>query len=156
LNYSWITDRLYIGTTPGVRDYDLLRALGVRLVLNMRFEHRPTPDAHDPPIKTLWLPVFDTPFIPIPVHVLWHGVRAALHTMAEGGAVYAHCAGGVHRGPAQAAAILIAQGHTPDSAIQLIKQHRPTANPEVWYIRRQILRFAKSLEALRLKDHHGI
>ena len=41
MDFSKITDDLFIGTTPFVRDYNHLRELGVRLVINMRFTHYP-------------------------------------------------------------------------------------------------------------------
>jgi hypothetical protein len=40
------------------------------------------------------------------------------------------------------AAILIALEYDPDEAIELIKVKRPIADPDVFYIRRRILRFA--------------
>ena len=40
MNFSQITDDLFIGTTPLASDYDGLRQLGIRLIINMRFlEH---------------------------------------------------------------------------------------------------------------------
>jgi hypothetical protein len=41
------------------------------------------------------------------------------------------------------AAILIALGHGPQEAIQLIRQRRKTADPDAWYIRQRIYRFAE-------------
>jgi protein tyrosine phosphatase (PTP) superfamily phosphohydrolase (DUF442 family) len=38
MDFSAITDDLFIGTTPSVSDYDHLRELGVRLAINMRVE----------------------------------------------------------------------------------------------------------------------
>jgi len=141
MDFSKITDSLYIGTTPRSEDYDILRQLGFDLVINMRIEQRPQPDPHVPPLLVLWLPVFDTPLLPIPVRALVKGVIAALKTISDGGKVYVHCAAGVHRGAAMGAAILIAQGYSFDKAIQLIKAGRNNADPEVWYIRRSIQRF---------------
>ena len=40
MNFSQITDDLFIGTTPRRKDYDVLRGLGVRLVINMRLHAR--------------------------------------------------------------------------------------------------------------------
>ena len=40
------------------------------------------------------------------------------------------------------AAILIAQGHEAESAMQLIKSKRAIADPHAFYIRSQILKFA--------------
>jgi protein tyrosine phosphatase (PTP) superfamily phosphohydrolase (DUF442 family) len=144
VNYSQITDQLFVGTTPRPEDYPLLRDLGVRLVINMRVERRPCPDPNHPPLPVLWLPTFDTPLVPIPIHTLHRGVSAALRILKEGGAVYAHCAAGVHRSVAMATAILIATGYPLEEAIQLIRKQRSIADPTTWYIRRRIERFAAS------------
>ncbi len=142
MNFSSITDTLFVGSTPNTQDYDALRELGVHLVLNMRQERRPRRDLHNPPMPTLWLPTFDSPLLPIPIRALHKGVKAALATLSQGGKVYAHCAAGVHRGVAMGAAILIAQGYTAESAMQLLTERRLIADPNIWYIRRRILRFA--------------
>jgi protein tyrosine phosphatase (PTP) superfamily phosphohydrolase (DUF442 family) len=142
MDFSRISDDLFIGTTPAVSDYDRLRQLGVRLVINMRWEHRLRPDPQQPPLDFLWLRTIDSPFFPIPIRALLHGAQTGLEAIRAGGKVYAHCAGGRHRGVAMGAAILIAQGHDPQSAMQLIKSRRPFADPYVFYIRNRILRFA--------------
>ncbi len=98
MDFSTITDDLFIGTTPSVSDYDYLRELGVQLVINMRIEHRPRPDPHNPPLSLLWLPTFDSPFFPIPIRKLFQGATTALQTIRDGSKVYVHCAGGRHRG----------------------------------------------------------
>ena len=146
MEYSKITDDLFIGDTPSTRDYDHLRDLGVRLVINMRFEHGPAPDAGLPHLDFLWLRTFDNPCLPIPIRALQRGAHAALETIRSGGKVYAHCARGRHRGVAMGAAVLIAQGHSPAEAMRLIKARRPDADPGVFYIRSRILRFARRLE----------
>jgi protein tyrosine phosphatase (PTP) superfamily phosphohydrolase (DUF442 family) len=143
VNYSEITENLWIGTTPGGNDYDLLRQHGVRLVINMRFGHRPSPDFGEPHLDNLWLRTFDSPILPIPVRDLMRGVRAALEVIGDGGKVYAHCARGVHRSVAMGAAILIAQGLSPESAMSLIKMRRSVADPYIFYIRRRIKLFAR-------------
>lgn len=143
MDFSQITDSLYIGTTPRSDDYSLLRQLGVSLIINMRIERRPYADDHNFPILVLWLPSIDSPLFPIPVRLLQKGARAALETIQQGGKVYTHCAKGIHRGVAMGAAILIALGHSPDEAMQLITERRIVADPYVWYIRRRIHLFAK-------------
>jgi protein tyrosine phosphatase (PTP) superfamily phosphohydrolase (DUF442 family) len=143
VDFSVITDYLVIGTTPRTEAYHILRAMGVKLVINMRWERRPYPDIHEKPIPALWLPTFDSPFIPVPVHVLERGVRAALPVIDEGGSVYVHCQQGRHRGVAMGSAVLIAKGQTLEEAMNLIKGRRPVADPGIWYIRRQIMRFAE-------------
>ena len=142
-NFSNITDDLFIGTTPLVTDYNGLRELGIKLVINMRLMHGPFPDEHPEPIKLLWLRTFDSPFFPIPVYKLIRGARAALETIQAGGKVYVHCAGGRHRGVAMGSCVLIAQGYEPETAMKLIAERREVADPDIYYIRSQILKFAK-------------
>jgi len=143
MDFSTITDHLFIGTTPAVDDYPRLRGLGVGLVINMRFEHRPAPDLHHEPLNFLWLRTIDSPFFPIPIQKLFRGAQAALETIRGGGRVYAHCAGGRHRAVAMGAAILIAQGYDPHAAMKLITERRPIADPFAFYIRPRILKFAR-------------
>ena len=147
MNFSTITDDLFIGSMPSVHHYDQLRELGVRLVINMRFSLAPHPDPHEVPIRTLWLRSLDSPFFPISVHKLMQGAQAALETIRDGGKVYAHCAYGRHRGVAMGACILIAQGMKPLEAMTLIKERRSVADPFAFYIRPRILKFAREWRA---------
>ena len=142
-NFSNITDDLFIGTTPLASDYDGLRELGIRLVINMRLLHGPFPDPHHTPIQLLWLRTIDSPFFPIPISKLMTGAKAALETIQSGGRVYVHCAGGRHRGVAMGSCILIAQGYGAEEAMQLISRRRSFADPQIYYIRARILRFAQ-------------
>ncbi len=144
MDFTEITDQLYIGRTPRAEDYNTLRDLGVGLVINMRFERRPARDRHHPALPALWLPTFDSPLIRIPVHALMLGVQVAQPVLNKGGKVYTHCAGGAHRGVAMGAAILISRGYSAAQAMALIKQRRPGADPYIWYIRRQIERFEEA------------
>ena len=143
MNFSQITDDLFIGNMPSLNDYDRLRELGVRLVINMRFTSGPKPDLHHQPISTLWLRSIDSPFFPLSIHKLMRGARAALETIRDGGRVYTHCAYGRHRGVAMGACILIAQGHDPHAAMELIAARRSVADPFAFHIRPRILKFAR-------------
>ncbi len=148
MNFSEITNDLFIGTTPSSADYDGLRELGVRLVINMRMERAPHYDPHPTPMKRLWLPTFDSPLIWIPIRSLMRGVRTALEVIQTGGKVYTHCAHGIHRGVTMGACILIAQGYDPLAAMNLIKEKRPQADPYAFYIRPRILKFAQEWQKL--------
>ena len=147
MDFSPITNDLFIGRTPSTVDYNYLRELGVKLVINMRVEYRPRRDLYHDPIRFLWLPTFDSPLIPISIKALQRGVKSALDTINDGGKVYAHCAGGVHRAVTMGACILIAQGHDPHAAMGLIKEKRPQADPFAFYIRPRILKFAAQWQA---------
>jgi protein tyrosine phosphatase (PTP) superfamily phosphohydrolase (DUF442 family) len=140
MDYSKINEYLYTGKTPYRNDYALLQELGIDLIINMRFERRPPRNA---PIRTMWLPSADHPFIWIPIRLLERGVEAANQVINQGRKVYTHCHGGVHRAVAMACCILIAQGFSPEEAMTLVKTGRKKADPDIWYIRRQIMGFAK-------------
>jgi protein tyrosine phosphatase (PTP) superfamily phosphohydrolase (DUF442 family) len=140
--FSNITDDLFIGITPLVRDYDGLRELGIRLIINMRLTRGPYPDPHHTPIHLLWLRTMDSPFFPIPIAKLMIGAKAALETIEAGGKVYVHCAGGRHRGVAMGSCILIAQGYEPETAMRLVSARRLVADPNAYYIRSRIMQFA--------------
>ncbi|GAB4488929.1 MAG: hypothetical protein Fur0016_20250 [Anaerolineales bacterium] len=143
MDFSQITEDLFIGPMPTAADYDLLHSLGVRLVLNMRFARRLPPGLLHPPMEVLWLRSLDNPLFPIPLKLLMQGTHAALVTISGGGKVYTHCAYGRHRSVAMGAAILIAQGYAPQRAMTLIKQKRLQADPDAFYIRSRIMAFAK-------------
>ncbi len=155
MNFSQITDHLFIGTTPAPEDYELLHSLGVRLVINMRIERPPFPDPHDPPMPVLWIPTFDSPFLPIPIRSLHRGAMAAIKVMENDGCVYTHCAAGVHRGVAVGASILIALGYTAEDAMRLIKERREVSDPHTWYIKRRILQFADQWKRQRLEQQRA-
>ena len=141
--FSSITDDLFIGITPLAGDYNGLRELGIRLIINMRLVHGPFPDTHHTPIQLLWLRTFDSPLFPIPIPKLMTGAQAALETIRMGGKVYVHCAGGRHRGVAMGSCVLVAQGYDPNAAMDLIKARRAVADPRIYYIRLRILSFAR-------------
>jgi protein tyrosine phosphatase (PTP) superfamily phosphohydrolase (DUF442 family) len=142
MDYSKITDGLYIGTPPKTEDYATLRKLGVDLVINMRIGLPPKRDLHSSPMRSIWLPAIDSPVFPIPMRFLKTGVKEALKVIENGGSVYAHCSKGRHRGPAMGACILIAQGMPFEKAMELIKQQRSVSDLQMWYIRRRIMKFA--------------
>ncbi len=143
MNYSPITENLIVGTSPARRDFDLLRELGVTLVINMRWMPGPKPPPDDPGLRYIRFRTFDNPFLPIPLRALVQGVQLALEEIKSGGKVYTHCAKGRHRSVAMAAAILIAQGRPLEEAMLLIKQQRPVADPNAFHIRRRIELFAQ-------------
>ncbi len=137
---SQITDSLYISAWPRGEHAGEIRALGVRLVLSMHWR-RPSRTVGHPPVRLLWLPTVDTPLTPMPMFQLRRGVDAALPVVRQGGKVLVHCKAGVHRSVAMACCVLIGLGCTAGEAMRLVKERRAVADPEVWYIRRRILKF---------------
>ena len=143
MNPSLITPHLFVGGMPERGDYAQLHAQNIRLVLNMRFLKRLPEGEPEPPMPVLWLRALDSPLTPIPTGLLEQGVYAALPVIEAGGAVLSHCAYGRHRSVALAAAILIAQGYTAKDAMRLIKEKRPNADPDLYYIRWRIEAFER-------------
>lgn len=141
MDYSQITEYLYIAAKPKGADAAAIRELGVRLVISMVAHRRPAAEFDEPPLKTLWLRTFDFFLLPIPVHLLEQGVLAALPVIDEGHRVLVFCQGGRHRSVAMAAAILIAKGYSADEAMALIARRRPKADPYAGHIERQIKKF---------------
>ena len=137
---SPITDYLYISAWPRGEHAAEIRALGVRLILSMHWR-RPVKTVGHPPVRLLWLPTVDTPLTPMPIFVLRRGVEAALPVVQQGMSVLVHCKAGVHRSVAMACCVLIGTGHTAEEAMRLVKDKRAVADPDIWYIRRRILRF---------------
>ena len=84
MDFSKITEDLFIGATPLTEDYQRLHDLGVRLVINMRWDHRLRPDTHAQPLSLLWLRTIDSPLFPIPIRALQRGALAALETIRAG------------------------------------------------------------------------
>ncbi len=146
MNYSKITDNLYVGTAPTSQDYQELHDLGIDLVLNMVLVSPPKKDPCRPPVKSIWLPTIDSPLFPLPIHALTKGAIEALKVIEGGGTVYAHCAKGRHRGPAMGACILIAQGMDLEQAMELIKHQRPISDLKMWYIKARLIKFASEWE----------
>jgi len=144
MDYSEITQQLYIGTTPNRRDYEVLRGLGVRLVINMRFARGRHPPVGHPAIRYMRFRSVDHPLFPISMEALLRGAQAGLAAIHEGGKVYVHCSRGRHRSIAMAAAILIASGLSPSEAMSLIQRRRVAADPEAAHIRPRILAFARA------------
>jgi protein tyrosine phosphatase (PTP) superfamily phosphohydrolase (DUF442 family) len=143
MDFSRITDSLYVGTTPTQEDFRRLHELGVRLVINMRLLFGQAPSRALSSIRYVRLRTFDNPLLPIPSAALVHGTRTALEVVAQGGVVYTHCSRGRHRSVAMAAAILIAQGYTPEGAMQRIREQRAVADPGASHIQPRILEFAR-------------
>ncbi|MEP7358728.1 MAG: YbaK/EbsC family protein [Anaerolineales bacterium] len=143
MDISEITPDLYVGSQPEPADVEALNALNIGLIINMRAEARPDPAFHQQPLSALWLRTYDHFLLPISMRTLEQGVQAALAVIGQGRRVLVHCRHGRHRSVAMAAAILIAQGRSAAEAMRLVREKRAPADPQLWYIRRQIEKFER-------------
>jgi protein-tyrosine phosphatase len=138
--YSQITDQLYIAAWPTGEDYDVLKELGVRLVINMDWVS--TDEAlNRSPLRVLELSEIDTPLTPMSMENLWKGAEQAGEVIADGGVVLVYCKGGVHRSVVMACCILISLGYDAESAIARVKERRPVADPYSGHYKSRILKF---------------
>jgi hypothetical protein len=137
---SQITDYLYISAWPERKYAGEIRSLNVRLILSTHW-WLPGKVLRQPPFQLLWLPVIDSPLTPIPLVLLYRGVRAALAVIQEGGSVLVHCRYGVHRSVAMGCCVLIGKGYSAAEAMQMVKNRRKAADPYRWYIRSRIEKF---------------
>ena len=128
MNLSWITPNLALGGAFHTRDIPRLRQIGITAVVDCREEasddelalarngidylRLPTPDAH-----TLTQDSLD------------RGVEWVRQQIVRGAKVYVHCSHGVGRAPELGACVLVADGHLPGTALDLIRARRWQALP---------------------------
>jgi protein tyrosine phosphatase (PTP) superfamily phosphohydrolase (DUF442 family) len=142
-NISEITSCLYISNFPRRENVEQIRELGVRLIISM-YLLKPDKSLGEPPLKLLWMPVIDSPLIPIPLGVFRIGVREALPVIEAGDKVLVHCRWGIHRSVAMACCILIRKGYSSNEAIALVKRQRAVADPEASHILRRIKKYEQA------------
>jgi len=140
LDYSQITDQLYIAAWPTDQHVEIIKSLNVRLILCM-FMERPARALTLPPLQMLHLRTFDSPLLPIPLSSLRCGVEMALPEIQAGRSVLVYCKQGRHRSVAMACCILIGLGYSAEDAMKLVKEKRPAADPGAWHIQRRICKF---------------
>lgn len=140
LDISKITDYLYISAYPNENHAGEIASFNVRLILSMHWLPLDMKLNH-PPLRVLWLPTFDNPWLKMPMKSLMRGVKAALPVIDSGDAVLAHCAAGKHRSVAMACCVLIAKGFSADEAIKAVKAGRSVADPDIPHIQDRIRKF---------------
>ena len=141
LDYSRVTDSLYVGPQHRINGRRVLLQAGITHTVSMRSEfddaaHGLTLDdaPHD---RYCYLPTVDDE--PISAAHIARGIEFIHGAIDGGGKVYIHCSAGVGRAPSMAAAYLISTGYGMNDALELIRRARP-------FIRLT----AKQLDALRL------
>ncbi|HQE91951.1 MAG TPA: dual specificity protein phosphatase [Anaerolineae bacterium] len=123
---SQVQTLLYVGGQHRRHGLARMRALGISAIVNLRREADDAPRglALD---HYLWLP---TPDDASPtMEDLVRGVDFIAQHMAAGHGVYIHCASGVGRAPAMAAAYLVHTGMDAAQAWNAIRRTRPFIRP---------------------------
>lgn len=129
LDYSQITDQLYVGRTPWKPDYKMLKDMGVTLVVNLRIEWPSRLVRRQKAIPELWVPSIDPRFIPLKNEKILKGAQIAAAEIKKGGKVYVYCRLGRHRSATMAAVILLLGGASDKDLLQKMQQKRPVIDP---------------------------
>jgi hypothetical protein len=122
LQFCAVTPQLYVGSQFNRMGKLVLEKQGIHGCVNMRIE-RDDASFGLALQKYLHLPTIDDD-APSVEH-LNQGVDFIHQIILSGGKVYIHCGAGVGRAPTMAAAYLIAQGHSLEEALALIRKVRP-------------------------------
>jgi len=143
MDISQITPRLFVSAWPRAGESPKLVELGIRLVISMT-SREPLSEYCGEPLAWVHVPSIDSPLTPISIPGLRRGVEAAIPVLAVGGGVLCHCREGKHRSVAMACSILIAQGCSAESAMDLVDSKRAIADPRAFWIAPRIRKFERA------------
>jgi hypothetical protein len=142
--YSKITDVLYIAAWPTAENVDVIKSLGVRLIISMDWAE-PDPALNEPPLHLINISFKDLgPFTSVPMPEVMQGVETALPVLEAGDNVMVYCKAGINRSPMMACCILIGQGYLAEDAMRLVKEQREVANPYHPAYNKFILKFEQA------------
>jgi protein-tyrosine phosphatase len=141
LDYTQITEDLYIGAWPTKYNVDTIQSLGVTVILSTILESVDK-ELGEPPLQLVKMRMTDSiPNHPYyPTKTLIRGVDAALAAFVRGEKVMVFCKSGRHRSAATSCCIMIGRGYGAEEAMELVESKRSEAdlNPA---IRKRIERF---------------
>ena len=136
LDYSQITDHLYIAAWPTRAHRQQIIDLGVRLVISTILE-KPDQELGEPPLRLVRVRAADLgKRLVFPDGQIMKGVEAALPVLERRERVVVFCKAGMHRSATLTACILTAQGYTPDEAIRLVLEKRSRAHFNVSHVQK--------------------
>ena len=128
LDYSQITDNLYIAAWPTRVHRQQIIDLGVRLVISTILE-KPDKELGEPPLRLVRVRATDMgKQLIFPDGQIMKGVEAALPVLERGEGVMVFCKAGKHRSATLTACVLVGMGHPADEAIQMVQQGRDKAD----------------------------
>lgn len=127
LDYSQITENLYIGAWPTKYNVEKIKSLGVSLIISTILE-RTDKELNEPPLTLVRTHATDLGSrLIFPTSQILKGVEPAVAALQEGKGVMVFCKAGKHRSATMTACVLVGMGHTADEAIQIVEQGRQQA-----------------------------
>ena len=151
LQFSRVTERLFVGPQYREKGLKLLENEGIHAVVNLRIE-KDDAALGLAPKNYCYLPTVDDD-APSMEH-LHEGISFITREIEAGGKVYIHCGAGVGRAPTMAAAYLISTGISLDEALAMIKKVRPFIY--IMPVQMKQLRHLESVLASQQNDPHLI
>ena len=132
-NINWVTDLLATGGDLSYNDRlagqqiaDIIKQ-DVRLIVDLRPEADDADVWAEMGVDYLHLPTDDRHGHSVPRQLFDRLVAKALPRIEAGEKVLVHCHMGINRGPSGAFALMLAMGHDPIEAFDLIREKRPEA-----------------------------
>jgi protein-tyrosine phosphatase len=122
MNFSRITEHLYVGGRLKPYDWETLAKLGITVNVSLQAEEQDQFLGVAPEVS-LWLPTPD--FVGPGVGAIQIAVPFIRAMIRQGRRVYVHCYAGVGRSPTVAAACLFASGMRLEAALALVETRRP-------------------------------
>jgi hypothetical protein len=124
LDYSEITEQIYIGAWPTKYHRETIISLGITLVIATIIE-RVDKELGQPPLTLVHTRANDLgPRLIFPTGQILKGVEPAVAAIQNGEKVMVFCKSGVHRSATMSACILVGLGHPADEAIEIVEKGR--------------------------------
>ncbi len=128
LDYSQITNNLYIAAWPTKCHREKIISLEVKLVIATILESIDK-ELDEPPLTLVHTRGTDIGSRLIyPMGQLMKGVKPAVATIQNGGKVMVFCKAGKHRSATMTACVLVGLGHSTDEAIKIVEAGREQAD----------------------------
>ena len=131
LQYSRVTDTLFVGPQFRRNGKTALVRAGITHIVNMRSEFDDAEHGltigNDSQVHYCYLPTVDDD--PIAESHIVRGIEFIDNAIGRDGKVYIHCSAGVGRAPSMAAAYLVSKGLRVEDALGKIRRVRPFIRP---------------------------
>lgn len=147
LDYSQITDNIYIAAWPTKYHREKIISLEVSLIIATILE-RIDKELDESPLTLVHTRGSDVGSNLIyPTNQLMKGVKPAVAAIQNGRKVMVFCKAGKHRSVTMAACVLVGLGHTTNEAIKIVEAGRPEVEIKETH-REAIQKFEKSWAAV--------
>ena len=124
LDYSQITDNIFIGAWPTKHHRETIIALGVTLIVATILESVDK-ELGQSPLKLVRTRATDLgPQLIYPSKQILKGVEPAVSVIQNGGKVMVFCKAGKHRSATMTSCILVGLGYPTDEAIEIVEAGR--------------------------------